>query len=355
MHRIAHGVHLVQPDAVRIEPVGHILPLHIHGERLVQPHVERGRHGHIAAALVVLELVDDHGMGVEQAPVAGEPVDQGRVRDNGGVAHVFHAAEVALLHGDRAVGVPRIDILLRAALPQHGVLEDRHRPSRARQPAGGNQVFQFHAPPVRIHGLVLQHVPGARATDEQIRGHGNGVFVGDDLPARFARFRLGFAARIAGFADVAVGNQVRIPRIRFDRGRERALGRAVVEHRRNPLEAPLLALGHVLLGTARRRGVLVNPLEKLVRRHTYGARAHGQDRTRLIARAERHLQFPLLGSHREGQRPFRAVAIHQGHPEHLQIAGVQHQPVEGFAHRHAQAVGDIHPAVAKIDVKGHML
>ncbi|MBV5332234.1 hypothetical protein JZU54_01360, partial [bacterium] len=71
---------------------------------------------------------------------------------------------------------------------------------------------------------------------------------------------------------------MRVARVALERGAEGALGGAVVDHRQDALEAPLLALRHVLLRRAGRGDVAVEAFEQRVRGR---AAAAGEESQRL--------------------------------------------------------------------------
>ena len=58
--------------------------------------------------------------------------------------------------------------------------------------------------------------------------------------------------------DIAVADEMRVGGISFQRGRHGAFGATVVEYGHDPLETPLLALGHVLLRRVGRGHILIN-------------------------------------------------------------------------------------------------
>ena len=101
--RIADALHLVEPDESRIEDVGHELALDVDRIRFVQPHVKWSFHRGFAAALIVLELVNDDRVSVQQPLIERMLGDDCGVGNYRRIANVFHTAEVRFVHADGPV------------------------------------------------------------------------------------------------------------------------------------------------------------------------------------------------------------------------------------------------------------
>ncbi len=63
------------------EKAGHELPFHIYRVCLVQPYIKRRVHRGLASALVVLEFVDNYGVGIKKRKI------QGMLRNQSGIGH----------------------------------------------------------------------------------------------------------------------------------------------------------------------------------------------------------------------------------------------------------------------------
>ena len=191
----------------------------------------------------MLVLVGDHAVGVDETPVGDCFVDERRLGDDRRVARVLHAAVKRLLHADRAVHLERVLVAGQFVLEQHGLLQDAHRLARAVEMAWRHEVLEFHFPVrVGVLHLVRQHLPRARAREEQVGCHRTPHLVDDALASALER---------APLHDIAVGDQVRVARVALQHGAERAFRRAVVDDGQDALETVLLALAHVLLRTRR--------------------------------------------------------------------------------------------------------
>ena len=220
--------------------------------------------------MVVLVFVDDHAEAVEKAPVGGPAVEQRRLGDDRRVADVLHAAEVGLLHADRAVALARVLVSDVPRLEEDRVLEDFHRKARAFGEAGRDEVFEPHlAPGGRADG-GNERLPRPGRGEEEVGRHRDVVAIRDaDAPGRL-RDRDGPAVGADRAVHVAVREQVRVARVALERRAPRALGGAIVHDRKDALEAPLLALREELRRRVGRRRVAVEAVEHVVRRAAHG-------------------------------------------------------------------------------------
>ena len=361
---VADGIHLLEPNERGIEAARHVAPFHVHRVGFVEPHIEGRFHGGFAAALVVFEFMNNDRVGVQEGLVEGVFVDEGRVGDDGSVADVFHAAEIGFVHGDGAVGIPRVFVILGGSHPKDRILEDFHGNAHSVHGTGGHQVFQLHFFARRINRFVFQDIPGSHAGDEKIRSHGHVVFVSDDLPARFPRLEHGAPLGVGRARNVAVADEVRVGPVRLEGGGHGAFGPAVVQDGHDALESPLLALGHVLPGSARGRRILVDALEDMIRWEAPGAgldgkpfpldHPAGQAHTKLVARrvvnvSEGSASAPFLPviSPRIPENPF--------HTKDFQVRSIERQFLHRCQCRHLQAVGPFHAVFLEIQVKGQVM
>ena len=108
-----------------------------------------------------------------------------------------------------------------------------------------------------------------RAGHKEVRGHGNGVDIGDADAARRAGGN-GNAVRVRGTVDVPVGDEMGIACIRLQRRTPGAFCRAIVQNGHDALESPLLALRDVLRRSAGWRRIPVNAFEERIARMANG-------------------------------------------------------------------------------------
>src|SRR5208283_1902581 len=123
---VADAVNLEEAHKRRVKSISYKLPLHINGISFVKPDIKRRIHGSLAAALIVLELVNDNRVGIQQACVQSMLIDERSICNNRSIAGILHSAEIRFIHTDCPVGVSCIFIMLSPLYPEDRSLEYFH-------------------------------------------------------------------------------------------------------------------------------------------------------------------------------------------------------------------------------------
>jgi len=226
---------------------------------------------------------------------------------------------------------------------------------RAVRLAGRNKVFELNGAAIVIDDLVPENVPGPGAGDEKVRGHRNGVIESYDLPVGLTWFANWNEFRVGSRIDVAVGNEVSIGYIGFQGRPHGTFGAAVIEDGHYPLETPLLALRHVLLGCSGGSDVPVDAFEDVIRRVADRFGANEKSFPAGYFSRQKDNQPVLAGNVLILKGfPGRIKAGTQFDAAYLEVAGIERYPVKVQPGGHPQAIRGFDFVVQKTKVDVEM-